>query len=147
MSETDGTALYSARTIRVHAPNLVEARVDLGFGVELTRLLRLDNVSTEGLDDDSRARATHCLVVLAGGKRLLVQIDDPSVYQHPLDCRVYLEERTHGRLVGHTAGLSPSVDPILELSPFMNWLGARGFNVDDVKLALNGNGYHRGSRS
>lgn len=146
MSESAESNLFAARTVRVHAPNVLEATLDLGFGVSITRLLRLDNVSMEGLDDEARARATHCLVVLAGGKRLIVQTDDVETYRNPIDARIYLEERTFGKLVGQTFDMSPAINPVLELSPFVNWLGERGFEIDDVKRALNGNGGGRGNR-
>lgn len=141
------TGLFRARTVRVHAPNVIEATLNLGFGIGVTRLLRLDNVSSDDLDEETRRRAAHCLVVLVGGKSLLAQVADTQTYAVPVEARVYLNERTYGRQVGHTFNLSDAVDPVLELSPFMGWLGARGFDVDDVKRALNGNGGHRGGHS
>lgn len=131
-------SLFPARTVRVHTANQIEVTINLGFGVGITRVLRLDNVSTDGLDDEVRSRAAHCLIVLVGGKRLLVQVEDTQTYATPVEARVYLDEKTNGTLVGHTFGLSDAVDPVLELAPFMNWLGQRGYRVDDVRRALNG---------
>lgn len=145
MIESDYT-LFPARTVCVHAPNLIEATLDLGFGVSLTRIFRLDTVSTDGLDEEAYSRAKHCLVVLLGGKRLLVQPQDERTFKNPIEARIYLDEKTHGKLVGQTCGMSTSVDPVLEVGPYVNWLRARGFDLDDVKFALNGYGGQRAVR-
>lgn len=130
--------MFSAVCVRVCAWNVVEARVDIGFGVSIERTLRLDTVSTRTLTADDRRRGQHCLIVLVGSKRLLVDIADRESHQGVLSARVYLREPTFGRLVGHTYGLHRTVDPVLELAPFIDWLSSRNFDVADVRAALSG---------
>lgn len=142
--------LFKGRTLRVHRINQIEATLELEFGVSVTRLFSLDNVSADVAPEDYD-RAMHCLVVLIGGKRLIIQPDeaDRDNWSHRpvIAARIYLAERTHGKQVGHTSGLYSEVEPVLEVSPFLNWIRERGFRLADVKAAINGNGVTHGRRS
>jgi hypothetical protein len=142
--------LFKGKTLRVHRINQIEATVELEFGVSVTRMFSLDAVSADVPSEDYD-RAMHCLVVLVGGKRLILQPDeaDRENWSHRpvIAARVYLAERTYGKQVGHTCGLYSEVDPVLEVSPFFNWIRERGFRLADVKAAVNGNGVTNGRRS
>lgn len=135
--------MFHGRTVRVHSPSRIEAQVSLKFGVSVARLFEVESplMGDVAVDEEVFDRAMHCLVVLIGGKRLLIQpAADPDHWAHTpvIRSRIYLAESTHGRLVGHTRGLPGYETPLLELSPFMGWLEGRGFNVADVRSALNG---------
>lgn len=133
--------LFDGRTVRVHSPSKIEVLTDLRLGVTVLKAFALLDPLPR-LEDDVFDRAMHCLIVLIGGKRLLVQPDPAESENWPflgtIPARIYLAERTHGELVGHTRGLPGYEMPLLELSPYLHWLHARSFDVADVRRALNG---------
>jgi len=135
------TELFDGRTVRVHSPSKIEALTDLRLGVSIAKMFSLLD-PLPPLEDEAFERAMHCIIVLIGGKRLLIQPDPAEAenwpYMGAIPARIYLAERTHGKLVGHTRGLPGYEMPLLELSPYLHWLSARSFNVSDVRQALNG---------
>lgn len=135
--------LFKARTYRVHTLNRVEATVQLDFGIHVNKLFEVPDMPAR-LDRETFDAAMHCLIILIGGKRLLIQPDEVDreawTFRPVLTGRIYLAEKTHGSLVGHTFGLSPETDPVLELAPFFEWVRQRGFSKADVKAAINGRG-------
>ena len=128
---------FAGRTHFVHAPNCVEIKLDLDFGVTVSRLFEL------GLDfeESDRERVHHCLVVLMGGKRVLVEPDvrDREHWheQSPLYARIYLAERVVGTPVGLIRKHPACEKSLLEVLPYLQWLGARGFPVQMVQDTLN----------
>lgn len=137
----DVREVFSGRTVRVHAPTRIEVEVSLMFGVSIRRMFEIDSALPVDVDEAAFDKAMHCLVVLVGGKRLVVQPEsDPNGWAHStlIPSRIYLAETTHGNLIGHTRGLPGYEMPLLELSPFMGWLQTRNFNIADVRAALNG---------
>jgi len=115
--------------------NSIEARIDLGFGVSITKCVRV-----EGIDRDlikSRARlATHCMVVLIGGKRILVHVGKSNA-EGPVVGRVYLDEKVYHEPEGYVIPLGLDA-PKLEIGIYMTWLAAQGFDIAVAKRTLNG---------
>jgi hypothetical protein len=124
--------VYQGKTLRVLRPDHVLVRLDLGFHVMLERGFDVIGIRTAEIPADRRADALHCLVVLLGGKRLLLSLEDDDATA----ARIYLNERVHGT----PAGLHPvSFDslPRLDVGLFMSSMMA-DFSVMRVKGVLNG---------
>lgn len=134
---------FKARTVRVQTATRLEVELDLDFGVTLNRAFLLDGFSMKDALEDERARAKHCLVILVGGKHLIIR-PDPRCRPRwgragDLRACVYLRERVHGDPVGFIErGVEEAQGPVLEVSPYMRWLAERGFDVEDVKATMNG---------
>ena len=138
MSTQLPTKLYAGRTIRVHSLNCVEIDLQLGFGVSVRKSILLEGVQPKTIPRRLASGAKHCLVVLLGGKRVIVHVDD-----HRKDGflvgRVYLDEKVYGDPVGmlEPFGLAKT---LLEVSTFYAWLADREYDIAQVKAVLNGNG-------
>lgn len=135
-----------------HVPSVNRLRVtiELPFDIAVTRIVTLEEVRHTDFDsDDLRDRAQHCLIVLLGGKSVVVA-PSPSGLDRwtskPTLARVYLNERLYGQPVGFTPELPGCTRPVLEVSSFFNSLRAHGFQVGDVKQVING-GRERGRTS
>lgn len=151
---------FPAKTLRVHAPVCLEiegtgalelelaldALVDLDFGVQVRRTFRISDVPLASASEETDAsvldRAKHCLVVLVGGKNLVIR-PDPSLRERwhlmpSIPARVYLRDRVLGKPVGYIESMAEAGGPALEVGPFMAWLAGEGFEVDLVREALNG---------
>ncbi len=130
------TRLYLARTVRVISFNALEVDIDLGFGVRTRRRVRVEGVDQLGVPAPMQRLAYHCLVVLVGGKRLLVQIDNPRMEGSILG-RVFLDERVYHNPEGMAS--VPGLDAErLEVGLYFNWLAGRKFDVTVVRRTLNG---------
>jgi hypothetical protein len=118
--------------------NVLEVELQLGFGVSIRKAVRLEGIEERDIPRRNASDAKHCLVVLLGGKRLLVHTDAHREGR-TLVGRVYLDERVYGEPVGMTIpfGLDESR---LDVSTFYDWLRAHGYDINVVKSILNGNG-------
>ena len=128
--------LFPAKTARIHTPDCIEAKIDLGFGITVDRRILVDGIYGKGSKLLGYDEAKHCMIVLIGGKKLLIETLDPPVHG-PVRARVFLDEQINERAVGMSKphGLD---SPRLELSAFWAWLASRDFSVDDVRAVLNG---------
>lgn len=139
--QTATTRLFAARTQRVQSVRRIEALVDLDFAVQIRRTFLLDALQLPPLDEAMIARAKHCLVVLIGGKQLLVRPDPNTRWNWHLMpeilARVFLNERVFGRPVGYIELMPEAQGPVLEVAPYMNWLASQRFDVDLVRETLN----------
>ena len=132
------TRLLCGRTVRVMSLNSIEVELQLGFGVSIRKAVRLEGIDESSVPRHHASDAKHCLVVLLGGKRLLIHTD---VHRkgRTLVGRVYLDERVYGEPVG--MGIPFGMDELrLDVSVFYEWLRANGYNVQAVKVMLNGDG-------
>jgi len=127
--------LYHGKTIRVLSFNNIEAQVDLGFGVSVQKRVYIEGIDRELIKSMSKA-ATHCLVVLLGGKRILLHVQKPDA-EGQIIARVYLNERVYHDPEGFVtpAGVDK---PMLEIGIYMPWLAGQGFDIATVKRTLNG---------
>lgn len=134
---------FHARTARVPSVYRVEAFVDLDFGVQLRQTFALDALDFPiKLEPELFERAKHCLVVLIGGKRLIVR-PDPGMREEwrllaEIPARVYLCEKVYGKPIGYIEHMPEIGIPVLELSPFLSWLWTERFDVDLVREVMNG---------
>jgi len=127
--------LFAAQTVRVVEPNRLLAEIELNFGVKIRRTLQLEGIPDTFAVRSWRAKAIHALVVLAGGKKLVVHVDDAE--SEPLIGRVYLDERVHGRPAGLECPYGLDVE-MLDLSTYLLWLKDQQFDIGLVKRTLNG---------
>lgn len=131
--------LYRAKTIRVHSLRCVEVAVDLTMGVSVRKNIILEGLSGKEEQNGKRSKAMHCLVVLLGGKNLIIHADGSENPRGILG-RVYLDCVLKGSVPCPDAlqvpyGLS---DPMLEVGLFHRWLETVDYDVDAVKTLLNG---------
>lgn len=130
----DASKLMQARVVQVHTWNRVEFDVELGFGVRCSRVFTLEDLPTPSA---ANARhAVHAMVVLIGGKRVLVQPE--SNRTDARSARVYLTERIHGHPVGFVSDAPGLPSPVLDVGMFVAWLAARDYDIGAVKAAING---------
>jgi len=85
-SKTWGRRIYKATVKRVHSPELVEVVLQLGFKVQRTATIRLENVDVLASISDNKEvyeRAQYCLIRMAAGrdKRMFVIVDDEDKAQ------------------------------------------------------------------
>lgn len=133
---------FFARAARIRSLNRIDAALDLDFGISIERTFVIEDLPVEGMSEELALRAKHCLIVLAGGKRLIVRPDprlrDRWEFLRSIPARVYLLERVAGRPVGYVETLTEASGPALELAPYLTWLSLQDFDVDLVKETLNG---------
>lgn len=135
---------FRARTIRVQTANRIEVDLDLDFGLRSKRNFLVDGLTLVDIPEDLRPDAKHCLVILVGGKNLVVRPDsrvrDKWHGIADLRAQVYLRGAVFGDPVGYISGGVPeSSGPVLEVGPYMRWLQTHDFNVEFVKEMINGN--------
>jgi hypothetical protein len=140
--------LFPGRTVKVHATDRIEVLLELDFDTYVRKVFTLDGVDLSDISDSQLSNAQHCLVVLVGGKRLIVE-PPPALREQwgrrlNLHARIFLAEQVYGRPVGFTTDLPGHRDPVLDVSAFYNSLRESGFQVSDVKRVLNGEGRRRG---
>lgn len=138
MSTRLPTSLLCGRVNRVMSLNSVEVDLQLGFGVSIRRGIRLEGIDVSAVPKHLLDAAKHCLVVLLGGKRVLVHTD-PHRRGRFLMGRVYLDERVYGEPIGMETPFGLDVSR-LDASAFYAWLGAHEYDIRIVKSVLNGNG-------
>lgn len=136
------TRVFRASTVRVHSVNAVEASVDLDFGVTVRKVFIFAGVRVADIPQRLRKEALHCLVVLLGGKRLLVQPAEAEREQWgrrpEVHARVFLDARICGTPIGLTTGLPGLTGAFLEVTPFLRHLQEHEFDLQFVKNALRG---------
>lgn len=131
--------LHHARTIRVHSFNCIEVDLELDYGVSIRKKIVLEGIQQTDVPRHLREAARHALIVLVGGKRLIIHVDSGKMSDGFIPGRVYLAEKVYDVPDGMATpyGLE---DELLEVSLFYRWLVSRDFNMDYVKAVLNGRG-------
>ena len=127
--------LHNAKTVRIVDPMVIEAELELGFGIKVVRQVRLEGLDQRVIPASLKNAAMHALVVLIGGKKIVVQAS-PDGIETVVVGRVYLE-----KVSGDPPGMScpPGASaPMLEISEFMRWLSDKKFAVGNVLSVLNG---------
>lgn len=128
--------LKPARVVRVHGVNRVELDIDLGFGVRVVRTFTIEGINHDTVPRELLKFAVHALVVLIGGKKVMVQPE--SELPDARLASVYLCERLHGHPVGYVADIPGLPQPILDVAMFFGWLSERSFEIRLVREVVNG---------
>lgn len=134
--------LHHARTVRVQSFNCIEVDLELDYGVSIRKRIVLEGVQRSLVPEYRRKAATHALIVLVGGKNLIVHVETDNAGKMTdgyIPGRVYLAEKVHGDPEGMVIpyGLE---DELLEVSLFYLWLMKHDFDMRLVKSVLNGKG-------
>lgn len=129
-----GPRLYQSRIHRVPTYSSVIAHMDLGFGVFVQKEITVEGVTSTMVKDQWK-EATHCLVVLCGGKDVLLYVDGS-------------EKRYVGRIyVPEWVPASPAIplstppgfkDGMVEVGSWMSWARDHGFDAKILRAALKG---------
>ena len=129
--------LRKAVVVRVHNLSRIECCLDLGFGVSLNHSFSMLGFDPKLVPDEQRREAVHALVVLIGGKNVLLEpeSDKPNVKS----ARIYLNERVYGTPVGYVANVPKLPRPILDVAMFMEWLSGVGFDAKRAREVIRGN--------
>ena len=132
---------FRAKTVRVHSIGVVEVSLDLDFGVRVSKVLSIEGIRPLEIPEHLHSNAMHCLVVLLGGKKLLVQPnpDDREAWGRmpTIRARVFVDEKVHGNPIGLTTNIDGVDGDLLDVAPFCHDLCSSGFPVDGVKQVLN----------
>ncbi len=139
MSTPLSTRLYNGRTFRVRSINCIEVELDLGFGITVKKSVLLEGIERGDIPKRLVSRAKHCLVVLLGGKPVLVHTDDKRKDGH-LYGRIFLDQKVFGEPEGMVKPFGLD-EEMLEVSTFYAWLKSKDFDIKLVKGILNGNGH------
>lgn len=135
--KTFPTQVLPASVVRVHYANCLEARVALGFGVTVTKRVIIEGIDSHRIPPQLRPLAKKAMVILVGGKSILVHAD-PSVQDGIVQGRVYLNEKVYGAPEGAMCVPYGLDQPLLEIGFFFEWLHGRNFSIDALKGVLNG---------
>ena len=128
---------HHARTIRVHSFNCIEVDLELDYGVYIRKRIVLEGVQQSNVPKHLRIAAKHALIVLVGGKKLVIHVDSSKMSDGFIPGRVYLAERVYGEPEGMVIPHGLETE-LLEVSLFYMWLVERDFNMNHVKAILNG---------
>lgn len=131
---------FTAHTVKVSAPNLVDVSLRLDFGVLLERQVRIANAPPADSLGAMYNAALQCLIVLCGGKSLVVDLD-PSQRNHEVNGVVAVASRT----VPLDCGFSKADGTrLLDVGAYLYVLREHGYDRRMLLAALNGKSRHRG---
>tara|TARA_R100001086_G_scaffold120987_1_gene62317 strand:- start:1866 stop:2285 length:420 start_codon:yes stop_codon:yes gene_type:complete len=134
MTQIDLANVRPASVKHIKTPNRIELSVDLGFGVHVNRVFLLADVRIDDIPQEHRQAAVHCLVVLIGGKSVLVEPE--HLRENCRFARIFLTSRVYGHPVGLVLE-SPIFDrPVLDVGMFYQWLAGRDYDVAEVRSIL-----------
>jgi hypothetical protein len=135
--KTFPTCVLPASVVRVHYANCLEARMTLGFGVTVTKRVIIEGIDSHRIPPQLRPLAKKAMVILVGGKSILVHAD-PAVQDGIVQGRVYLNEKVYDAPAGAMLVPYGLDQPLLEIGFFFEWLHGRNFNIEALKGVLNG---------
>lgn len=128
--------IYEARTIRVLALNRVLVDLSLGFGVHIQRSIVIEGVASS-LPSTHYKNANHCLVIVLGGRDLLVHTDD-TLIDGCLKGRVYIADPAPSAPDGTLAVPYGLDDPRMEVGLMWQWLEKTGFDPRETGRRMHG---------
>ncbi len=128
--------LYQGRTAKIQTANVIDVDLDLTLGVMLRRSITVEGVTAATVRGQWR-EATHCMVLLAGGREVLVYTD---------------ERNRGGAAIGrvYVPGIAPTNSPVplekppgidvacVEVSSWIRWVADFGFDDRRLRSALKG---------
>ncbi len=122
---------FAARTERVVGPGVIDALLGLPFAVFVSR--RVEIIGAPECPPILSKQAMHCLVILCGGKRLLIAADEDQ-RSHTIRARVgVLAKRPPPDCQMHDGSTA-----LLDVGVFLALVQRNGYAVRDVLVALNG---------
>ena len=132
--------LYEGKVYRVHDRwDSVTIDTDLGFGIFMRITFTVVGVPYDKVSDELKSAAMHCMVVLLGGKRVIVKTNRPP-RQHSSITRasIFLDEYVNEPPEGVMGVPTEGSQPRLEVGEYMQWLAQYDYDVRKVRATLNG---------
>ncbi len=126
--------LYNARTHRVIHPSCIEVELSLNFGITVSKNVMLEGGDTRKLDPEQHKKANHCLVLIVGGRNLLLHTDDSLIDGH-LHARVYLDAQGATLPFGMYPPYGLSED-YPEVGALYAWAVGIGYDADEVRSLM-----------
>lgn len=131
------TRVTEGLVVCVHGVNCIEVRLHVGFGISVTKRIIIEGIDWHRIPPKLRALAPKALVVLLGGKPVLVHTG-PEARDGRIYGRVYLNVRTHDAPAEVLHVPHGCEQPLLEVGFFFQWLQARDFDIPALLGVLNG---------
>lgn len=128
--------LHRGRVIRIHNITCLEAKLSLGFGVDLTKNLVLEGIDARTIPASRRRDANHCLVVIAGGRDILAYASDDQRVDGFILARVYLDMVVPPGLDLPTSVPPGLSSPLVDVADLYTWAATTGFNAEQVRSRL-----------
>jgi hypothetical protein len=129
------STVYRGKVVRVQSINCIEINLDLRFGVHIDKNVVLEGIEAKDINPKLRSQAMHCLILLVGGKKVIVHADD-SQRDGYIVGRVFLQDRVTEAPVPLLRPYGMDT-PMLEVTSFYRWMASRDFNAADVTNLLN----------
>lgn len=122
---------------RVHHLNALQVRLHTGFGQTLSKRVIIESIDQQAVPPAMRTQAKKAMIVLCGGKSVLVHTDDSTGDGHILG-RVYLNEKVFDAPEGSVLVPHTLDQPMLEIGTFFQWMRDNEFDITALKNVLNG---------
>ncbi|OPZ66145.1 MAG: hypothetical protein BWY85_00081 [Firmicutes bacterium ADurb.Bin506] len=121
----------SASVIRVHGCEGFEADLDLGFGVHLRKHVRIRRRDSHYDFSGKGSEANHCLVVLIGGKDVILR--DPREEARWISADVYV---TYPTSMIALSALPEHPGQYVDVHEAMRWAASQGWEARHLREAL-----------
>ncbi len=121
------TKLYQARTVRVMNLNCVLVDLSLNFGVTISKNIVVEGIDGHAVPQARRHDAMHCLVLIVGGRDLLLHTDDSTLDGY-LKSRVYLDGTAPSYPDGTVAVPYGLDEPRIEVGLLWSWAQRNNFD-------------------
>lgn len=122
---------FEAKTERIVDPDVLDALILMPFGVALSRRVHIDDAPI--CPPTLRKEAMHCLVILCGGKDILVQTNAEQ-RDHLISARVGV----HAKSPPLDCLMNVGGKALLDVGKFLVFLQTRHYAVHEVRAVLNG---------
>lgn len=126
-----------AQVKRVLSASELLVALELNWGIQLWRTVGIEGFDTVSLSYAEQSAAKHCLIVLAGNRKLWIHPVESSPTE-VLKAHIYVLHELATRPVGWTLGLVDGDTAGLELGPYLESLRSHEFDVQCVLRDLNG---------
>lgn len=124
--------VYTGRVQRIVDANTLDVLLDLGLGVHVRRQVRVAGVFVSGSPDK---QASHCLVILAGGKEVVCAVyrEEPDAM---LLARVFAPEHVPTDPPIDLVTIAEHPRPVVDVGAWMSWSAAHGFDPKALRMRL-----------
>lgn len=127
---------FNAKTIHIREIDLVEVDLSLGFGISVRREINVEGVNPNMVPRKDFEAANRCMIILLGGKNLIVQADDSSSDRVVMG-RVFLDEDVYGATDSLLTPFGTNKKR-LEVGNFFSEMVKHRFEAPFVRQILNG---------
>lgn len=129
--------IYTGRTIRVLNLNCLEVDMALAFGIRVAKNLVLE-FDSHTVPGHRKSEAQHCLVLIAGGRDLLIHTDDDTTRDGFIRARVYVDAPVVGHVPAGVVQPYGIDEDRVDVAALYAWAGTAGFDPARVREAMRG---------